>query len=77
MTPSIFDITFEGHPENYRRLESTWDLLQKDGILEHLVQVESQPASVDALLRVHTKPTLIASVKYRIGAAVNSILIRM
>ncbi|MBV7337091.1 histone deacetylase [Chloroflexi bacterium TSY] len=47
--------TFEGHPENYRRLESTWALLQKDGILEHLVQVESQPASVDALLRVHTK----------------------
>lgn len=46
--------TLEGHPENYRRLEGTWQLLQNDGILEELIRVPSSPAPVDALLRVHT-----------------------
>lgn len=46
--------TLEGHPENYRRLESTWQLLQDDGILEELLQVPSSPAPLDAILRVHT-----------------------
>lgn len=46
--------TFEGHPENYRRLEGTWSLLQNDGILRRLSQVPSSPAPLDAILRVHT-----------------------
>ena len=46
--------TLEGHPENYRRLESTWSLLQNDGILRDLIEVPSSPAPLDALLRVHT-----------------------
>jgi acetoin utilization deacetylase AcuC-like enzyme len=46
--------TLEGHPENYRRLETTWDLLQRDGILHDLIQAPSSPAPLDAVLRVHT-----------------------
>jgi len=46
--------TLRGHPENYRRLESTWALLQKDGILNKLLPVASTPAPLDALRRVHT-----------------------
>ncbi|HRW10075.1 MAG TPA: histone deacetylase [Caldilineaceae bacterium] len=46
--------TLEGHPENYRRLEGTWQLLQEDGILAELVRVPSSPAPLDAVLRVHT-----------------------
>jgi acetoin utilization deacetylase AcuC-like enzyme len=46
--------TLEGHPENYRRLQSTWNLLQADGILEQMVAVPSTPAPLDAIYRVHT-----------------------
>lgn len=46
--------TLEGHPENYRRLEKTWALLQADGILDNLIRVPSSPAPLDAILRVHT-----------------------
>ncbi|MEZ4659436.1 MAG: histone deacetylase [Caldilineaceae bacterium] len=46
--------TLAGHPENYRRLETTWALLQQDGILERLYAVPSSPAPLDAILRVHT-----------------------
>lgn len=46
--------TLEGHPENYRRLETTWELLQRDGILHDLIQLPSSPAPLDAILRVHT-----------------------
>jgi len=46
--------TLDGHPENYRRLKSTMDLLQEDGIQERLVTVASTPAPVDAILHVHT-----------------------
>ena len=46
--------TLEGHPENYRRLEQTWALLQRDGILDRLMQIPSSPAPLDAVLRVHT-----------------------
>ncbi len=46
--------TLEGHPENYRRLEGTWQLLQEDGILDDLVRVPSSPAPINAVLRVHT-----------------------
>jgi acetoin utilization deacetylase AcuC-like enzyme len=45
--------TQEGHPENYRRLEKTWSLLQSDGVLNNLIQVPSSPAPIDAILRVH------------------------
>lgn len=46
--------TLEGHPENFRRLEGTWQLLQTDGILQDLIRVPSSPAPLDAILRVHT-----------------------
>lgn len=46
--------TLEGHPENYRRLETTWALLQQDGILNDLLQAPSSPAPINAILRVHT-----------------------
>jgi acetoin utilization deacetylase AcuC-like enzyme len=46
--------TLEGHPENYRRLETTWALLQQDGILNDLLQAPSSPAPLNAILRVHT-----------------------
>ncbi|MEZ4681654.1 MAG: histone deacetylase [Caldilineaceae bacterium] len=46
--------TLEGHPENFRRLEGTWQLLQEDGILTNLIRVPSSPAPLDAVLRVHT-----------------------
>ncbi|MBX3015584.1 MAG: histone deacetylase [Caldilineaceae bacterium] len=46
--------TLEGHPENFRRLEGTWQLLQADGILPHLLQAPSSPAPLDAVFRVHT-----------------------
>ncbi|NJN81720.1 MAG: histone deacetylase [Caldilineaceae bacterium] len=42
------------HPENYRRLEESWALLQIDGILNNLIRVPSSPAPLDAVLRVHT-----------------------
>ena len=46
--------TLEGHPENYRRLKSTMELLQEEGMLDRLVSVPSAPAPPDAILRVHT-----------------------
>lgn len=46
--------TLEGHPENYRRLETTWALLEQDGILNDLLQAPSSPAPINAILRVHT-----------------------
>lgn len=46
--------TLPGHPENYHRLEGTWELLERNGILQHLHRVASTPAPLDALLRVHT-----------------------
>jgi len=46
--------TKEGHPENYRRLEGTWALLEADGILEQLQRVESRPVGLEQILAVHT-----------------------
>jgi len=46
--------TLEGHPENYRRLQETWRLLQEDGILDLMLRVPSTAASLDAVQRVHT-----------------------
>ena len=45
--------TLEGHPENFRRLKQTWELLQADGILSSLLQLPAKPAPMDAVLRVH------------------------
>jgi acetoin utilization deacetylase AcuC-like enzyme len=50
--------TLEGHPENHRRLKSTMDLLQEEGMLDQLIQIPSTPAPLEAILRVHT-PTYI------------------
>jgi acetoin utilization deacetylase AcuC-like enzyme len=46
--------TLDGHPENFRRLQSTWTLLEEDGILTRLLRVASSPAAQDAILRIHT-----------------------
>ena len=46
--------TLEGHPENYRRLQRTWNLLQEDGILDQLIRVPSAAASLDAVGWIHT-----------------------
>ncbi|MBK8046534.1 MAG: hypothetical protein IPK16_05015 [Anaerolineales bacterium] len=46
--------TLEGHPENFRRLKGTVELLEDDGILERLISVASTPASLDAMYCAHT-----------------------
>ncbi|MBX3001558.1 MAG: histone deacetylase [Caldilineaceae bacterium] len=51
--PFNLNHTFYGHPENHRRLERTWALLQSDGILDRLRQIESIPAPIGALAAVH------------------------
>ncbi len=45
--------TLAGHPENYRRLERSWDLLEQDGILARLQRVECIPAAVETITTVH------------------------
>jgi len=45
--------TWEGHPEHAGRLASTMALLNQDGILADLVQVQGQPATMRAVTRVH------------------------
>ncbi|MEX1018344.1 MAG: histone deacetylase [Litorilinea sp.] len=47
--------TQRGHPENARRLEETWKLLQIDGIANQLLPVELGLAPERAVLRVHTQ----------------------
>jgi acetoin utilization deacetylase AcuC-like enzyme len=51
--PFNLNHTYYGHPENHRRLERTWALLETDGILDQLRQIESVPAPVDAITAVH------------------------
>lgn len=46
--------TQRGHPENARRLEETWKLLQVDGIAGQLQTVPLGLAPESAILRVHT-----------------------
>ena len=46
--------TLEGHPENFRRLKGTMELLAEEGMLDKLVTVSSSPAPVEAILAVHT-----------------------
>lgn len=46
--------TQEGHPENFRRLKGTMELLGEEGMLDKLVTVSSTPAPVEAILAVHT-----------------------
>jgi acetoin utilization deacetylase AcuC-like enzyme len=50
--------TLEGHPENHRRVEESWSLLQIDGILHRVQQLPTTPAPYDALLRVHSRAYL-------------------
>jgi acetoin utilization deacetylase AcuC-like enzyme len=50
--------TRDGHPENARRLEETWNLLQVDGVVKRLIQVPSQAAPLDAVRRVHSRAYL-------------------
>ncbi len=46
--------TLEGHPENFRRLQGTMELLAEEGMLDKLARVPSTPAPLDAILAVHT-----------------------
>lgn len=46
------------HPENQRRVEESWSLLQVDGITSKLLQLPSTPAPLDAVLRVHSRTYL-------------------
>ena len=46
--------TQEGHPENRRRLDESWQLLERSGVLPGLIRLPSSPAPLDAILRVHT-----------------------
>jgi acetoin utilization deacetylase AcuC-like enzyme len=50
--------TREGHPENQRRVEESWSLLQVDGIVSRLLHLPSTPAPQDAILRVHSRAYL-------------------
>lgn len=45
--------TLQGHPEHSGRLKSTMALLERDGILDQMHQLESEPASNKAVTRVH------------------------
>ncbi len=45
--------TYPGHPENHRRLERTWALLQESALLEELHRVESRPAPLEAITVLH------------------------
>ena len=46
--------TLDGHPENFRRLETTWTLLQQDGILKQLIRLPSGEAPFEIITRVHS-----------------------
>lgn len=50
--------TRDGHPENHRRVEESWSLLQVDGILNKLNHIPSTPAPLDAIFRVHSRAYL-------------------
>ena len=50
--------TREGHPENHRRVEESWNLLQLDGITNRLTHLKPIPAPLDAILRVHPRSYL-------------------
>ncbi|MCY3989987.1 MAG: histone deacetylase [Caldilineaceae bacterium] len=45
--------SFPGHPECRERMESTWMLLQSDGILDSLTRLPNSPAPLDPILAVH------------------------
>lgn len=44
----------DSHPEQPRRITSIYDTLDKSGILEHFVQIESRKASKEELALVHS-----------------------
>lgn len=45
--------SFPGHPECHQRMESTWALLETDGILDSLTRLPSAMAPLDPILAVH------------------------
>ena len=45
--------SFPGHPECRERMQSTWDLLETDGILDSLTNLPNAPAHLDPILAVH------------------------
>jgi acetoin utilization deacetylase AcuC-like enzyme len=46
--------TLERHPENAGRIERIWEVFRSAGVLDHLLVLQPQPASVEQLTRVHT-----------------------
>ena len=50
--------TLDGHPENHRRLKSTMELLQDEGMLDRLISIPSAPAPLDAVLAAHSQAYL-------------------
>ncbi|MDE0432070.1 MAG: histone deacetylase [Caldilineaceae bacterium] len=51
--PFELNHTFDGHPENHRRLEHVWALLERDGILDRLTRLPENVATLDPVLAVH------------------------
>ncbi len=45
--------SFPGHPECRERMQSTWALLEADGILDSLTSLPNAPAHLDPILAVH------------------------
>ena len=51
--PFELNHTFDGHPENHRRMEHVWALLEQDGILDKLARLPENVAPLDPVLAVH------------------------
>jgi acetoin utilization deacetylase AcuC-like enzyme len=52
--PTHLNHTQRGHPENAQRLVRTWDLLERDGILNGLQRVACTAAPSEAITAVHS-----------------------
>src|SRR5205823_5563121 len=48
-------LTGEGHPERPARLRAVMDALRTAGLQEQLVKIEPRPASMDDVVRCHTR----------------------
>ena len=46
--------TFPGHPECYQRMESTWALLEADGILDTIARLPNSAAPLEPIVVVHS-----------------------
>ena len=46
--------SFPGHPECYQRMESTWALLEADGILDTIARLPNSAAPLEPIVAVHS-----------------------